>query len=36
MYQSTQDGIQENINILIRQAYENMMDKEQLTIGWDA
>lgn len=36
MYQSTQDGIQANINVLIRQAYENMMDKEQLTIGWDA
>ena len=36
MYQSTQDGIQANINVLIRQAYENMMDQEQLTIGWDA
>ena len=36
MYQSTWDGIQANINILIRQAYENMMDQEQLTIGWDA
>ena len=36
MYQSTQDGIQANINVLIQQAYENMMDQEQLTIGWDA
>jgi len=36
MYQSTQDGIQANINVLIRQAYENMMDQEQLTIGWNA
>lgn len=36
MYQSTQDGIQANINVLIQQAYENMMDKEQLAIGWDA
>lgn len=36
MYQSIQDGIQANINVLIQQAYENMMDQEQLTIGWDA
>ncbi len=36
MYQSTRDGIQANINVLIQQAYENMMDQEQLTIGWDA
>lgn len=35
MYQSTRDGIQANINVLIQQAYENMMDQEQLTIGWD-
>lgn len=36
MYQSTRDGIQANINVLIQQAYENMMDQEQLAIGWDA
>lgn len=35
MYQSTQDGIEENIHVLIRQAYENMMEREQLAIGWD-
>lgn len=36
MYQSIQDGIEENIHVLIRQAYEDMMEKEQLMIGWDA
>lgn len=35
MYQSIQDGIRENIHVLIRQAYEDMMEKEQLSIGWD-
>lgn len=35
MYQSIQDGIEENIHVLIRQAYEEMMEKEQMTIGWN-
>ena len=35
MYQSTQDGIQANIDALIRQTYEHMMEEEQLSIGWD-
>lgn len=35
MYQNIQDGIEENIHVLIRQAYEDMMEKEQLSIGWD-
>lgn len=35
MYQSIQDGIKENIHVLIRQAYEDIMEKEQLSIGWD-
>lgn len=36
MYQSTQDGIQASVNILIQQTYERMMEEEQLSIGWDA
>ena len=35
MYQSVQDGIEENIHVLIRQAYEEMMEKEQMSIGWN-
>lgn len=35
MYQSIQNGIEENIHVLIRQAYEDIMEKEQLSIGWD-
>lgn len=35
MYQSVQDGIKENIHVLIRQAYEEMMEKEQMSIGWN-
>lgn len=34
MYCNTQDGIQANIDALTYQAYEYMMEKEQLTIGW--
>ena len=35
MYLSTQEGIQSNVAILIEQAYERMLEQEQLTIGWD-
>ena len=35
MYQSVQDGIEENIHVLTRQAYEEMMEKEQMSIGWN-
>ena len=35
MYQNVQDGIEENIHVLIRQAYEEMMEKEQMSIGWN-
>lgn len=35
MYLNIQEGIEENIHVLIRQAYEDMMEKEQLSIGWD-
>lgn len=36
MYQETQEGILQNISVLIDQAYQNMLEKEQLTIGWAA
>ena len=35
MYQNVQGGIEENIHVLIRQAYEEMMEKEQMSIGWN-
>nr|WP_297864086.1 site-specific integrase [uncultured Acetatifactor sp.] len=35
MYRSTQEGIQANIAILIEQAYERLLEQEQLTVGWE-
>lgn len=35
MYQSTQEGIQANVAILIEQAYERMLEQEQLIVGWE-
>lgn len=35
MYQSTQEGIQANITVLMEQAYERMLEQEQLTVGWE-
>ena len=28
-------GLRDNMEILIEQAYERMIEKEQLAIGWD-
>ena len=35
MYQTTQEGIQANVAILIEQAYERLLEQEQLTVGWE-
>lgn len=36
MYQSTYEGIRANIELLTEQAYERMVEEEQISIGWDA
>lgn len=35
MYQSTQERIQANVAVLIEQAYERMLEQEQLAVGWE-
>ena len=35
MYQSTQEGIKANLTILLEQAYDRLLEQEQLTTGWE-
>ena len=35
LYQNTMTGLRGNMELLIEQAYDRMLEKEQLTIGWD-
>lgn len=35
MYQSIQNGIRADVDALVRQTYERMVEKEQISIGWD-
>ena len=35
LYQNTMTGLRDNMELLIEQAYDRMLEKEQLTIGWD-
>ena len=35
MYQSIQQGIQANVAVFMEQAYERMLEQEQLTVGWE-
>ena len=35
MYQSIQEGIRVDIDRLVRQTYEQMVENEQVSIGWD-
>lgn len=35
MYQSTREGIQANIAVLVEQAYERLLEQEQLAVGWE-
>lgn len=36
MYQNTCLGIRSNISVLIEQAYQRMVEEEQLVTGWNA
>lgn len=35
MYQSTREGIQANMAVLAEQAYERLLEQEQLAVGWE-
>jgi len=35
LYQTTMSGIEANISVLIKQAYDQLLDEEQLEIGWE-
>lgn len=35
LYQTTQDGIRENLSLLTEQVYDRLLEKEQQTIGWE-
>ena len=35
LYRRTMEGIESDIGTLIEMAYERLLDKEQLTVGWD-
>ena len=36
LYRRTMEGIESDIGTLIEMAYERLLDKEQLTVGWDS
>lgn len=36
MYDSTRQGMEANIQILIEQSYERLLEQEQMSIGWEA
>lgn len=35
MYESTREGIERNMALLVEQAQERLLEEEQLTVGWD-
>ena len=35
LWQSTQDGMRAQIDLLVEQACDRLMEAEQLTVGWD-
>ena len=35
LYQNTMSDLRSNLELLVEQAYDRMIEKEQLTIGWD-
>lgn len=35
LYQTTQAGIMSNISVVVEQAYDRLLETEQLAIGWD-
>ena len=36
LWQTTQDGIRAQVELLVEQAYDRLMEKEQLSVGWEA
>ena len=36
LWQSTQDGIRAQIDLLVEQACDRLMETEQFAVGWDA
>ena len=36
LYQATQAEIDRSVRLLAEQAWDRMMEDEQLTVGWDA
>ncbi len=35
MYQTTRDGIERNVALLVERAQDRLMEEEQLTVGWE-
>jgi len=35
LYRATQEGIERSLAIIAEQSYERLLEKEQLTVGWD-
>ena len=35
LYRTTQEGIERSLAIIVEQSYERLLEKEQLTVGWD-
>ena len=35
MYQTTRDGIERNVALLVERAQDRLLEEEQLTVGWD-
>ncbi len=35
LYQTTREGIERNISLLVEQAQDRMLEEEQLEIGWE-
>ena len=35
MYQTTRDGIERNVALLVERAQDRLLEEEQLTVGWE-
>lgn len=35
LYQETQEGLQANLALLLQQAYDRLLEAEQMTVGWE-
>lgn len=36
LYQATQEGLQANLALLLQQAYDRLLETEQMTVGWES